>query len=419
MILVPQTVSANEDISWRCRLMLFKSFLHRSQLALLRFLVDFTPPVNYLAFSGAGSADQLCGHICQAGKTRVLVVTDKGLRDLGIVEKAISGLRSRGIDIVLYDGVLPDPTFEQVLEGADIMRAHGSDAVLGVGGGSCMDAAKIIAAAATSNQDPRDWVGFNKIKHDVPQIFCIPTTSGTGAETTMGGVIKNSERREKIVISDACLMPAATALDPNLSIGLPPAITAATGMDALTHAIEAYISLWDRGTSKSSSAAAIDLIYRYLPLAYSDGDNKEARESMSLAAYYAGMAINQVNVGNVHAIAHQLGGRYGIPHGIANAMVLPHVLKFCSDETEEALAELGRLVGLGSSGSTAAELARDFIVSVSDLRNKIGIPSQSKLIKIEDHSVLAESAVKEGAGYPVRKLLDKKTAMRILEQLTI
>ena len=399
--------------------MLFKSFLHRSQLALLRFLVDFTPPVHYMAFSGAGSADQLCGHIFRAGKTRVLVVTDKELCNLGIVEKAISGLRSRGVDVVLYEGVLPDPTFEQVLEGADIMRSHGSDAVLGVGGGSCMDAAKIIAAAATSDEDPRQWVGFNKIKHDVPQIFCIPTTSGTGAETTMGGVIKNSERREKTIISDACLMPAAAALDPDLSMDLPPAITAATGMDALTHAIEAYISLWDRGTSKSSSAAAIDLIYKYLPIACIDGANAEARESMSLAAYYAGMAINQVNVGNVHAIAHQLGGRYGIPHGIANAMVLPHVLEFCCDEAEVALADLGRLLGLGDSDSADAELARNFIVSVSDLRNKVGIPPQSELIKIEDHSALAESAVKEGAGYPVRKLLDKKTAMHILEKLTI
>ncbi len=399
--------------------MLLKRFLHRCQLALLRFLVDFTPPVNYLVFSGAGSADQLCGHIYRAGKKRVLVVTDKELCNLGIVERAISGLRSRGIEIGLYDGVLPDPTFEQISEGSNVMRTFGGDAVLGVGGGSCMDAAKIIAAAAVTDEDPRQWVGFNKIKHDVPQIFCIPTTSGTGAETTMGGVVKNSELREKTIISDARLMPAAAALDPDLSMNLPSAITAATGMDALTHAIEAYISLWDRGTSKASSAVAIDLIYKYLPTAYADGGNIEARESMSLAAYYAGMAINQVNVGNVHAIAHQLGGRYGIPHGVANAMVLPHVLEFCSDKALFALAELGRLVGIGDLNSSNAVLAKDFIISVSDLRNQVGISPQSELIKKEDHSVLAEAAVREGATYPVRKLLDKETTIHILEKLTL
>ncbi len=398
--------------------MLLKSFLHRAHLRFLRLLVNLTPPVNYMAFSGAGSADQLCGHICQSGINRVLIVSDKEISRLGILERVLKGLRSRGVDIEIYDGVLPDPTFEQVEEGAVIMRSHSSEAVLGVGGGSCMDAAKIIAAAATCEDNPRDWVGFSKIKHRVPPIFCIPTTSGTGSETTMGGVIKDSAKREKTIISDTKLMPVAAALDCELSMGLPPMITAATGMDALTHAIEAYISLWDRGTSKSSAAAAIRLIYRYLPTACSDGSNLDARESMSLAAYYAGMAINQVNVGNVHAIAHQLGGRYGIPHGIANAMVLPHILEFSKNETESMLSELGRLVGLGGVDSSDAEVAGAFIDSVSHLRAKIGIPSQSDLIKAEDHSELADSAVKEGAGYTVRKLLDRETALQILQKLT-
>ncbi len=398
--------------------MLFRSFLHRANLRLLRLLVNLTPPVNYMAFSGSGSSDQLCGHIRQSGITRVLVVSDKELSRLGILERVIKGLRSRDIDVEIYDGVLPDPTFEHVEDGAFIMRCHGSEAVLGVGGGSCMDAAKIIAAAATCDENPRDWIGFSKIKHGVPPIFCIPTTSGTGSETTMGGVIKDSRRREKTIISDPKLMPAAAALDSELSIGLPPMITAATGMDALTHAIEAYISLWERGTSRSSAAAAVRLIYEYLPTACSDGSNLEAREAMSLAAYYAGMAINQVNVGNVHAIAHQLGGRYGIPHGIANAMVLPHVLEFSKNETESMLAELGRLVGLEEVDSSNLEVANAFIESVSNLRIEIGIPSQSDLIKVEDCSDLADSAVREGRGYTVRKLLDKETAVDILQKLT-
>jgi alcohol dehydrogenase class IV len=213
------------------------------------------------------------------------------------------------------------------------------------------------------------------------------------------------------------MLPVASALDPELQLGLPPHITAATGMDALTHAIEAYICRWDRGTRRESAESAIALVFSNLRRAYEQGDDSEAREAMCLAAYYAGIAINQVNVGNVHAIAHQLGGKYGIPHGLANAMVLPHVLEFCEVEAEVALAELATLIGVAEPGQGRARHARAFIEAVVDLRDAVGIPKTSDLIKSEDFDYLIGLAVNEGVTYFAPRLLDEQGARHILSKI--
>jgi alcohol dehydrogenase len=323
-------------------------------------------------------------------------------------------LLEAGVDVAYYDGVLPDPTYDQVAEGAAILRVHGSVVVLAVGGGSSMDAAKIIAATATSDDNPQDWVGFGKVKHDVLKLYAIPTTSGTGSEATMGAVISDSQTHEKGVISGATLLPAGTALDADLILGLPPHITAATGMDALTHGIEAYISVWDRGSRLEDAQVAVKLIFGNLEKAYTDGSNRDAREAMAIGSYYAGMAINQVNVGNVHAIAHQLGGKYGIPHGLANAMVLPHVLDFCRDEAGPRLAELARLVGIGADGDSEQQLAHAFIQAVRDLRTAVGIPDKTNKIQRADYDYLTDLALAEGLQYPSPKLLDRAAVQGVL-----
>jgi alcohol dehydrogenase class IV len=352
------------------------------------------------------------------GFKKVLVVTDKPLRDLGVVDKAVSALIEAGVDVAYYDGVLPDPTYAQVAEGAVALGQQGSDAVLAVGGGSSMDAAKIIAACANTEQTPKDWVGFGKVKHEVLPLFAIPTTSGTGSEATMGAVISDTETHQKSVISGAPLIPAATALDPDLITGLPPHITAATGMDALTHGIEAYIGIWERGTRREDAAVAVKLIFDHLADAYHDGNNLAAREGMAIGSYYAGMAINQVNVGSVHAIAHQLGGTYGIPHGLANALVLSHVLDFCRVEAQDGLAELARLVGLGDDGHSPEQLAFQFIQAVRDLSTEIGIPDHTEQIKPEDYKNLCKAAIAEGDAYPVPRLLTPAVVMSILIAIT-
>ena len=269
----------------------------------------------------------------------------------------------------------------------------------------------------TSADNPQDWVGFGKVKHEVLKLYAIPTTSGTGSEATMGAVISDSQTHEKGVISGATLAPAAIALDPALTTGLPPHITAATGMDALTHGIEAYIGTWERGTRSEDARIAVKLIFENLARAYASGDDREAREGMSIGAYYAGLAINQVNVGSVHAIAHQLGGKYGIPHGLANALVLPHVLDYCHDEAQERLAELAVLVGEGQADEPAGQLAHNFIAAVRNLRTEVGIPDHSDLIRREDFDYIADLAVAEGAAYPVPRLLDKAAVHNILGKL--
>ena len=228
--------------------MFLRKALHALFIMIMKVVGHLSPSLRHTAFAGSGSSNQLCEHIVRTGIKKLLIVTDKPLRDLGVVDQAMGPLLAADVDIAYYDGVLPDPTFEQVAEGAAIARSHGSEAVLAIGGGSSIDAAKIIAASATSGDSPADWVGFGKVKHTILQLFAIPTTSGTGSEATIGAVISDAVTHEKAIIGDGSLLPIAVALDPDLIAGLPPHITAATGMDALTHGIEAYIGTWERGS---------------------------------------------------------------------------------------------------------------------------------------------------------------------------
>jgi alcohol dehydrogenase class IV len=398
---------------------MFASLRHRFYLLTLRLMAPLMPGSAHVAFVGSGSSAQLCQHIATLAPAKVLIVTDKPLRDLGIADQATAALADAGVAFAWYDGVLPDPTYEQVDAGLAVLRSEGCDVVLAVGGGSAMDCAKIIAARATSDEDPRKWgEGLGKVKHDPLPIYAIPTTAGTGSEGTAGAVVKDAATLQKSVMSGPGLLPKLTALDPSLMLGLPPHITAATGMDALTHAIEAYIGVWERGTRLADGRAAVKLVFQHLPTAYRDGSNIEAREGMALAAYYGGMAINQVFVGSVHAIAHQVGGRYGIPHGLANALVLPHVLEYCREEAEQRLAELAVLIGAGQEGEPAAQLSHKFIVAVRDLRTEVGIPDQSDLIRTEDHEQLAAQAVAECMEYPVPRLLNQSITLDILRKIT-
>ena len=395
-----------------------RSIRHRAFLAMLRVLTPFMGDARNIAFAGPGCSRQLCQHIASLGATRLLVVTDKPLRDLGIADQATSALADAGLPVAWFDGVLPDPTYEQVEAGLAVLRAEQCDVVLAIGGGSAIDTAKMIAACATSSEDPRKWKGLGKVKHEALPIYAIPTTAGTGSEVTSGAVVKDAATQSKSIISGPAMLPKATALDAQLMLGLPPHITAATGMDALTHAIEAYIGVWERGSRLEDGRIAVKLIFEHLVNAYQQGDDLAAREGMALAAYYAGMAINLVSVGSVHAIAHQLGGKYGIPHGLANALVLPHVLEYCREEAESRLAELAVVIGVGKQGEPASQLAHKFIAEVRELRTQVGIPDRSDLIQRGDHGELAAAAAAECLDYPVPRLLDEAGALRILDQIT-
>ena len=400
------------------RSMPVRRFKRGFKLGLIKLLIGNKAAGVHLSYVGRGATDDLCRRIVDIGHTDVLVVTDKALKELGLAERALAGLVEAGVNLHWYAGVDPDPTFAHVIEGRQALRSAGCTAIIAVGGGSSMDAAKIIACTRSSDESPDKWVGMNKVPDDILPIYAIPTTSGTGSEATMGAVIKDPVEKLKHIIVAEGLLPQAVALNPDLLVGLPAPITAATGIDALTHGIEAFICIWDRGTRKENGRLAIQGVFRWLEQAVQHPEDMEARQGMAVAAYHAGIAINQVGVGNVHAIAHQLGARYGIPHGQANALALPQVLQACLSEAETALAELAVVTHVSEAASPAAR-AQAFVESVTDLIRKVGIAETDPRIQSEDWETLAHAAMDESDGYVSPRLLTKAEMLGILRDISV
>ncbi len=400
------------------RSMPVRRFKRGFQLGLIKLLIGNKAAGVHLSYVGQGATADLCRRIVDIGHTDVLVVTDKALKELGLAERALAGLIDAGVNLHWYAGVDPDPTFAHVVEGSKVLRSAGCTAVVAVGGGSSMDAAKIIACTRSSDESPDKWVGLNKTPEDIVPIYAVPTTSGTGSEATMGAVIKDPAEKLKHIIVAEGLLPQAVALDPELLLGLPAPVTAATGIDALTHGIEAYICIWDRGTRRENGRLAVQGVFRWLERAVQNPGDIESRQGMAVAAYHAGIAINQVGVGNVHAIAHQLGARFGIPHGQANALVLPHVLKACLAEAETALAELAVVTQVSDAASPAAR-AQAFVEAVTDLIAKVGIADTDPRIQSAEWTAVAHAAMDESDGYVSPRLLSKAEMMEILERITV
>ena len=399
-------------------LKLIATFIHHSFIFLLSKAGVILPKAHSMVIVGSDSTERLCENIASYGFDRVAIITDKPLVEIGLVDKLVKHLEAQGLSVDIFDGVLPDPTLKLIQEGTQFVREHSSQALVAMGGGSSIDSAKVIACLVTNRTDPQSLVGMFKVKEPPLPLFAIPTTSGTGSEATIGAVVSDTHSHEKSIIIDHKMMPLAAALDPTLLTGLPPAITAATGMDALTHAIEVAICIAPNPRVEAYAEHAIKLIFDYLPKAYEDGSDVNAREKMALAAYYAGLAINEVNVGNVHAIAHQLGGTYGVPHGLANAMVLPHVLRFSRQAAQAKLAKLARLVDLGDAGDDEAQLSQKFIDAIEALNQRIGIPAKLDKIKLEDIDKLSWAAVKEGFGYGVPAVMLPSDCRKILLQMS-
>ena len=357
-----------------------------------------------LLMVGPGASTRLAQAVADFGHRRLLIVTDAVIVKLGLLKPLTDALTAAGAAFEVLADITPDAPVPVIEAGIARYRAAGCDALIAFGGGSVMDAAKVIGLAAANRKHPRDLVGYFKGLRAPPPIYAVPTTAGTGSEVTVAAVISDPETHRKLVIADTRLVPRMAALDPLLMVGLPPAITAATGMDALTHAVEAYLGDWGTPYTDRMALAAVAMIYRHLPQACADGSDLVAREQMALASTYAGLAFTRANVGNVHAIAHQLGGRYGTPHGLANAMLLAPVLHWCAHAVQPRLATLAQRAGLGQPGDDAgeAEMAQRFVDSVADMNQRIGIPSQIAALRAEDIPALAEAACAEAdANYPV------------------
>jgi alcohol dehydrogenase class IV len=368
---------------------------------------------------GPGSAAKLGQAIARFGHRRLLLVTDAEITRLGLAASLTDALTAAGIDFVVFDAVLPDAPIPLVEEGLALFKAEACDGIVAVGGGSVMDSAKVIGLAAANHKPVADLAGYFRGLHGPAPIYAVPTTAGTGSEVTVAAVISDPEAGHKLVVADTRLVPEMAALDPTLMTGLPPAITAATGMDALTHAVEAFVSGWATAGTDRMALAAASLIWQYLPVAFEHGHDLQAREQMALASTYAGLAFTRANVGNVHAIAHQLGARYHVPHGLANAIMLPPVLRFTLPEAAPQLAKLARHLALASDeAENDATLAERFVDGVQALNDRLGIPRTLAPLREEDVAALAEAACDEADhNYPVPRRMAQADAESLLREV--
>ena len=393
-----------------------KRALHALVIALTRVFSKLVPDRIPATFLGPDAARELCASIAQMQARKVLVVTDAGLVAAGIVARITAGLEAAGVRFAVYDGVEPDPTFDQVRAGFALLEREGCDAVLAVGGGSPMDAAKVIAAMATNGGRAEKLVGMFRVRRPPLPLFAIPTTAGTGSEVTLAAVVSDSTTHAKKFFVDPKLLPQMAALDPSLMTGLPRAITAATGMDALTHAVESFLSRTSTRQTETWASAAVRLIFENLPRACADGSDLGARKAMALASWYAGLAFTRTSVGYVHAIAHTFGAYYRIPHGRANAIALPHVLEFSKDAARERLAQLAGLIGRG--GASEAEGAERFITAVRELMAEIGIPYTLDALREQDIPAIARQALGEAhLNYPVPRYMSQPECETLLRAI--
>ena len=338
---------------------------------------------------------------------RILLVTDPGVYTLGLTSPLEKELKESGITCTAYKDTVANPTSANVEEARMQYLEHECQALIAFGGGSSMDCAKAVGARlARPKKSLAKMEGLLHVARKLPLLIAVPTTAGTGSETTLAAVITDAETHHKYPINDFALIPAYAVMEPNVTFGLPPQLTATTGMDALTHAVEAYIG---RSTTKQTRAAAIEaiqLIFENLPEAYQNGKNKEARSNMLHASYLAGMAFTQSYVGYVHAIAHSLGGRYGIAHGLANSVLLPHVLEAYGSSAHKKLAKLARICNISDSENDA-EAANAFIAHIRSMNQSMNIPDTLPGILNEDIPMLAKYADKEANPlYPVPVLWD-------------
>lgn len=382
------------------------------------WLLRLIPRNAPVVYKGQGSSITLTEQVAILGLKKVLIVTDSFLGGSGILDGIKAQLDKDGIPYSVFDGVLPDPAFDQVQAGEAQMRTESCDTVMAVGGGSVLDAAKLISLLHTNPGDLASFDGIQKANNPGAPLFAIPTTAGTGSEITLAAVITDPQTHRKVPVVDSKLIPGYVALDADIMKGMPPGITAATGMDALTHAVESYLSRASTASTELQATAAIRLIFKYLTRAWHDGNDMEARDAMAIASFYAGAAFGRTSVGYVHGVAHQLGRVCHTPHGNANAMVLPEVLAAYGNCVHSRLADLAILVELGEKGESEAALAQKFIQAIIAMRAEMELPLKPKDLQASDIPGIVEEALKEaGDLYPVPRYMSETEITTIVRAL--
>lgn len=367
---------------------------------------------------GPDSVLRLPAWIKEKGVKNVLVVTDNGLVKIGLPNPMFEAMKKEGVKFTVFSDIEPNPTSDNVEAGYKLFKENNCDGLVAFGGGAPMDCAKAIGARVAR---PRKYVaqlqGLLKVMKKIPIFFAVPTTSGTGSETTVAAVITDSKTHHKASINDTALIPKYAVLDPKLTIGLPPFVTATTGMDALCHAVEAYTNYtYLTKLEKKLALDAIRLIHQNLLVAYNDGKNIEARQNMQKAAFYAGRAFTRGCVGYVHAVGHTLGGLYGVPHGLAMSVILPHVMRQFGSAVYDKLADCAEVCGM--QGANNKEKALAFIAWIDDLKVQMGLPAGMDMIQQKDiPQIIKWASAEANPLYPVPVIWGKEDFVKLLHTL--
>jgi len=399
--------------------MSFKTVWYRLYQGVMRFATNFLNFDSPELIEGPGSIKRLPAFIKTKGLAKVLVVTDKGLMAVHLLDSLFVSFKEAGVGYEVFDGAQANPTIQNIEDALALYLAKGCQGIVAFGGGSAMDCAKGCAARVTNpGKTVPQLRGLLKVYRKPALLFAVPTTAGTGSETTIAAVITDPSTHEKYAINDPKLMPPYAVLDPELTVGLPPHITSTTGMDALTHAVEAYIGRSNTAKTIEKAEMAVRLIFSNIETAYNDGTNLDARANMLLASYYGGIAFTRAYVGYVHAIAHNLGGLYGLPHGLANAVILPYVLDFFGKAAHEPLARLAVVAGVAQPGQDDAAKAEAFIAAIRGLNKRMAIPEKITQIKEADIPLIIKRAFHEAHPlYPVPKFMTEADCEKVLRNL--
>jgi alcohol dehydrogenase len=354
----------------------------------------FIPTVSLM---GVGCSKETGAQAKALGATNLLIVTDAGLSKMGVADKIKAQLEEAGLKAVIFDGAEPNPTDKNVHDGVKVYQDSKCDGIVSLGGGSSHDCAKGVGLVIGNGGNIRDFEGVNKSTKSMPPFLAINTTAGTASEMTRFCIITNTDTHVKMAIVDWRCTPNIAINDPVLMVGKPPALTAATGMDALTHAVEAYVSTIATPITDACAIQAIKLIAEYLSPAVANGQNLEARDKMAYAEYLAGMAFNNASLGYVHSMAHQLGGFYNLPHGVCNAILLPAVCEFNAIACPKRFADIAVALGEDITGLASIDAAQKGIDAIRKLSKSIGIPSGLKELNVKeaDLKVMAENAKKD------------------------
>lgn len=383
----------------------FKKIYCRTFQTAFKIALPFLP---YRKPDIIGSVKLIPDIIIENNCDNVLIITDTVIRGLGLTKRLEQALTKKDIPYTIYDRTVANPTTENVAEALEIYHNNNCNAIIGFGGGSSMDCAKAVGARiAKPKQSLAKMKGILKVHKKLPLLIAIPTTAGTGSETTLAAVITDAKTRHKYAINDFPLIPRYAVLDPKVTISLPPFITATTGMDALTHAVEAFIGNSTTYGTRKDALLATKLIFKNIDTVYEDGTNVDARRCMLHASFYAGCAFTKSYVGYVHAIAHSLGGEYNVPHGLANAVILPMILESYGHKIDKKLYKLAVEAGIVPKGTPHDEAAKAFIRAIKDMKKRFNIGDTIPEIQDVDIPKLAHYADKEANPlYPVPVLMD-------------